>query len=77
MFEKTKPIYEVTTAKTLEELNRDGGQLTQFDTKAEAERYAKKMKETMPYVYFEKCFVTEEHDYVDSVMIWSHNPNNW
>lgn len=77
MFEKTKPIYEVTTAETLEELTRDGGKLRQFDRKAEAEKYARKMKETKPYVYFEKCYVTDEHDYVSSEMIWSYNPNNW
>jgi hypothetical protein len=69
-------IYEVTVAGSLEELTRDGGNLHQFSRKAEAERFAMKMKKEFPYVYFEKCFA---HDgvYESSEMIWSHNPNNW
>ena len=77
MFEKTRSQYEVTWAKTQEELTRDGGERQDFTKKSEAMKFAKEQAKKFPYVYLEKCFIAGEFDYIDSEFIWSHNPHNW
>ena len=77
MFERTKSQYEVTWAKTQDELVKDGGERKDFTRKNEALKFAKEQAKKMPYVYVEKCFLTDEFVYIDSELIWSHNPYNW
>lgn len=69
--------YEVTTANTEQELNRNGGQLKIHKTLKDAKLYASEQAKKHPYVYVEKVYMDEQGDFVDFEFIWAHNPNNW